>query len=293
VGLQETISYPLVSLENLRKVRQLDPEVLPLRIANPMSAGQEYLRPTLRASLLLTLLYNQERSRGPFRLFEMGRVFLPREGDLPEEREMVTGVLSGLRSEPSWQVENGLLDFFDAKGMVSSALDRLGITVTYEPVEDPTCHPGRCAKIMSGEEQLGIIGEVHPAVRASFDLEEQPITIFEVDLHQILTASERVQREFKSLSRFPAAIRDLALVVSSDVPAGKVQDILTSHRLVEHVELFDVYTGGNIPPGSKSLAFHVYFQAGDHTLTTEEINRSLEGLMRTLERETGAQLRAS
>jgi phenylalanyl-tRNA synthetase beta chain len=130
-------------------------------------------------------------------------------------------------------------------------------------------------------------------VRASFDLEEQPITIFEVDLHQILTASERVQREFKSLSRFPAAIRDLALVVSSDVPAGKVQDILTSHRLVEHVELFDLYTGGNIPGGSKSLAFHVYFQAGDHTLTTEEINRSLEGLMRTLERETGAQLRAS
>ncbi|HZA25645.1 MAG TPA: phenylalanine--tRNA ligase beta subunit-related protein, partial [Dehalococcoidia bacterium] len=181
VGLQETISYPLVSLENLRKVHQLDPEVLPLRVANPLSAGQEYLRPTLRSSLLLTLLYNQERSRGPFRLFELGRVFLPRKDDLPEEREMAAGVLSGLRSGPSWLVENGLLDFFDAKGMVSSALDRLGITAVYEPVEDPTCHPGRCAKIISGDAQLGTIGEVHPAVRGAFDLEEQPVTIFELD----------------------------------------------------------------------------------------------------------------
>jgi phenylalanyl-tRNA synthetase beta chain len=100
------------------------------------------------------------------------------------------------------------------------------------------------------------------------------------------------QRRFKPLSRFPTAIRDLALVVPADVPAGKVQDILTAHRLVEHVELFDLYTGENLPPGHRSLAFHVYFQSLDHTLTTEEVNRALEGLMRTLERETGATLRS-
>jgi phenylalanyl-tRNA synthetase beta chain len=130
-------------------------------------------------------------------------------------------------------------------------------------------------------------------VREAFDLEEQPIALFEVDLQQVMAVSDSARREFKPLSRFPAAIRDLALVVPSEVPAGRVQDILTRNRLVEHVELFDVFTGGNIPAGSRSLAFHVYFQSGDHTLTTEEVNRSLEGLMRTLERETGAQLRTS
>jgi phenylalanyl-tRNA synthetase beta chain len=108
-----------------------------------------------------------------------------------------------------------------------------------------------------------------------------------------MAVSDSARREFKPLSRFPAAIRDLALVVPSEVPAGRVQDILTRNRLVEHVELFDVFTGGNIPAGSRSLAFHVYFQSGDHTLTTEEVNRSLEGLMHALERETGAQLRTS
>jgi phenylalanyl-tRNA synthetase beta chain len=292
-GLQETISYPLVSLESLERAGQLDQNIPPLHVANPMSVGQEYLRPTLRASMLLTLRYNQERGRGPFRFFEAGRTFWPRKDELPEEREVVMGLLSGLRSEPSWLTEDGLMDFFDAKGMLSSVLDRLGVAASYEPTQDPTCHPGRCANIMSGKTPMGIIGEVHPSIRESFELEPQPVTFFELRLEQVLAVLDGAQRRFRLISRFPAAIRDLALVVPSEVPAGKVQDILTGHGLVEHVELFDVYTGGNMPPGTRSLAFHLYFQASDHTLTSEEVNRTLEGLMRILERETGTSLRAS
>lgn len=205
---------------------------------------------------------------------------------------MVAGVISGSRSQPSWLVDNGLLDFFDAKGMVASALDRLGIPTSFEPAQDPTFHPGRCAKIISGETQLGVVGEVHPQVRDSFDLDSPPVSLFELDLEQMLAVAQHSPRGFKALSRFPAAIRDLALVAPADVPAGKIQDILTAHRLVDHVELFDLYTGGNLPPGHRSLAFHVYFQSFDHTLTTEEVNRVLDGLMRTLQRETGATLRS-
>jgi phenylalanyl-tRNA synthetase beta chain len=292
VGFQETISYPLVSLENLAKVNQLDRENLPLHIANPMSAGQEYLRPSLRASLLLTLLYNQEHGEGPFRFFEVGRIFLPTDQSLPEERVMAAGVASGPRSEPSWLVQNGFLDFYDIKGMVTSALDQLGITVTYEPTEEPTYHPGRCARIMSNESQLGIIGEVHPAVWESFDLRPQPLILFELQLEPLLKVSRRSQRVFQPLPRFPAAIRDLALVVAADTPAGKVQDILTRHRLVDRAELFDVYTGEHIPPSTISLAFRLYFQSPERTLTAEEVNQTLEGLLRTLEREVGASLRS-
>jgi phenylalanyl-tRNA synthetase beta chain len=108
----------------------------------------------------------------------------------------------------------------------------------------------------------------------------------------LLKVSSDSQRRFQPLPRFPAAIRDLALVVAADTPAGKVQDILTRHRLVDRVELFDIYTGEHILPGSISLAFRVYFQSPERTLTAEEVNQALEGLLRTLEREVGASLRS-
>ena len=98
-------------------------------------------------------------------------------------------------------------------------------------------------------------------------------------------------RNFRSLTRYPSANRDVALVVDAEAPAGQVQRILERHRLVERVELFDVYTGENLEPGRKSLAFHVYFRSPERTLTAEEVNRTLDGLLRTLQRDTGAVLR--
>jgi phenylalanyl-tRNA synthetase beta chain len=133
---------------------------------------------------------------------------------------------------------------------------------------------------------------LHPSVRESFDLKPETVALFEIHLDKLLQVLPQASRRFKPLSRFPTATRDLALVVTVEVSAGKVQDILSRHRLVEHVELFDVYTGSNIPPGTKSLAFHVYFQSHERTLTAEEINHALQGLLRSLEREVGAFLRS-
>ena len=292
VGMQEIISYPLVDLEDLEKADQLDQGNPPLRIANPMSASQQYLRTTLRASVLATLAYNQGHSQGPFRFFETGKVFLPRPGQLPEERQVASGALSGLRSEPSWLAESEFLDFFDAKGMMTGALRRLGIDPMYEPAEDPSLHPGKTARILGQSAPLGIIGELNPAVRDRFDLHSQPVVLFELDLDQILALQSQSRDNFRPLARFPVAIRDLALVVSAEVPAGRVLDIIRGHRLVERADLFDVYIGENIPDGAKSLAFHVYFQSHERTLTAEEVNRSLEGLLRNLERQVGASLRS-
>ncbi|MFQ6029396.1 MAG: phenylalanine--tRNA ligase subunit beta, partial [Dehalococcoidia bacterium] len=292
VGMQETISYPLISLEDLEKVSQLDPDHLPMKLANPMAVGQEYLRPTLRASILATLLYNEGHSSGPFRFFESGRIFLPRTDQLPEEREVVVGVTSGMRSVDSWLVDNGPLGFFDAKGLLTAALDRLGISLSFEPAEDPTFYPGRCAHLVVGESRLGVMGELHPTVQERFDLKFQPVTLFELYLEELLRLPPGAERSFKSLARFPEANRDLALVVEADVPAGRIQELLTRHRLVDRVELFDVYSGENVPAGTKSLAFHVYFQSHERTLTAEEVNRTLQGLLRNLEREVGASLRA-
>ena len=291
-GMEEVITYPLVSLEELQKVDQLDDANLLLKIANPLSADREYLRPTLRASLLATVTDNWRHSDGPLRLFEAGHVFRPRPDDLPEELDVAAGVMAGRRWVPSWLTDESHLDFYDAKGVVEAVLDQLGIAADYQPADDPSFHPGRCARIVAGDNLLGVIGELHPAIRERLDLKSQPVALFELHLDELLRVLPQAERRFKPLSRFPAATRDLALVVPADVPAGKVQDVIARHRLVEHVELFDTYTGGNIPPGTKSLAFHAYFQLQERTMTTEEINHSLQSLLHTLEREVGASLRS-
>ena len=290
-GMQEVISYPLVSGADLQRVHLMDESDPPLRIANPMSAEQEFLRPTLRASLLATLAANEGHSEGPFRLFEVGRVFDYKGGELPEERDMAAGVLAGRRWDPSWLVDDSTLDFYDAKGPITLVMDNLGVTCVFEPVDDPFFHPGRCARIMVGKASVGIMGEVHPFVLEGFDLKAQPVALLELDLPGLLASRQGSSRQVKSLSRYPAATRDLALVVPADVPAAQVQGILSGHRMVEKVELFDVYSGENVATGTKSLAFHVYFQSDERTLTAEEVNRALEGLLRSLEHQTGASLR--
>ena len=291
-GIQEVINYPLVTLQQLEQVEQLDPANLPMRVTNPMSADREYLRTTLRASLLATLAANQGHGAGPFRLFEAGRVFWPREGDLPDERETVAGVLAGLRHEPSWLEDDSLLDFYDAKGVVELVLNRLGVSATYEPSDDPSFHPGRCAVIKVADAVIGVVGEVHPVVMDRLGLESPQVAAFELYLGPILAALPDGQQQFEPLPRYPSATRDLALVMPTDVDAGQVTRLILRHRGVDRADLFDIYAGENIAEGTKSLAFHVYFQARDRTLTNEEVNRSLDGLLRILERELKVTLRA-
>ena len=291
-GMQETISYPLISLADLERVNQIDQEHPPLGVANPMSAGQEYLRPTLRASLLATLAYNQGHSEGPFRLFETGRVFIPTGTGLPEEREVAAGVLAGPRGEPSWLEDEDDLSFYDAKGIIVAALERLGVKASFEPWEDATYQPGRCARIRLNDQTLGLLGQIDDTVRERFDLRDQPTALFELYLDPILKAPEQSSRGFQSFSRFPAATRDLAVVVPAEVPADRVQQILARPRLVQRVEMFDLYTGEHLPEGTKSLAFHIHLQSMDHTLDTPEVDRAVQGILRNLEKEVGATLRA-
>ena len=317
-GMQEVINYSVVSIEMLERIPHLswksenpgnpdsDNASSPMRLANPMSATHEYLRPTLHAGLLANLADNQADGPGPFRLFEAGRVFLPRAGDLPEEVETIAAVIAGQRSEASWLAGNdaGGMDFYDAKGMVEWLLERLGITAQWEPGEHPVYQPGRCAVVNAlssslppegegqGGDVLGFVGEVHPAIRDRFGLDFTQVAGFELRLSALLAALPDSERNFVSLPRFPAATCDLALIVPADVPAGRVTELILRNRLVQRAELFDIYSGENLATGTKSLAFHLNFQAADRTLTSEEVTRSLDGLLRNLQREVGATLRS-
>ena len=289
--MQEVITYPVVSLNELGKVKVLETGVMPLKLANPMSAQQEYLRTTLRGSLLSAVAANRLHEQGPMAIFESGRVYLPREGDLPEERELVAGVLSGPRSEPHWLSGEGVLGFYDAKGVVEKLLEELGVKANYEPSADPVLHPAKCVRIMAGNVPLGMVGEVHPTVLEDFELEGGPVALFELDVECLLEVLSHKERSYRPLGRFPSAIRDLSVLVNWDVPASKVQENIAKQCLVAGVQLFDVYTGENVPAGKRSLAYHIYFQSPDRTLEADEVGRALQTVLKTLEQEVGAELR--
>ena len=296
-GMQETISYPLVSPDDLARLGAgSDGEAL-LRVANPMSAEQDVMRPTLAASILNTLAYNRGHNDGGFRLFELGRAFIPQAVGLPREVELAAGVMSGPRYDANWLSASEPLDFYDLSGALAAALGRMGVAVTFEADDQPLFHPGRCANIAVGAGapiSAGVVGELHPDICDAFDLGSDPVVYFELRLDDMLATGAdggASQNRFQSLSRFPAANRDLALVVPADVPAAQVQRLIERVRLVERAELFDVYDGENVPHGTRSLAFRIHFRAADRTLTAEDVNRAVNGLTRALEREVGATVR--
>jgi len=291
-GFQEIVSYSTTGLELLGKLlpETHSPEPVPLHVLNPMTIEQEYLRPNLRAGLLNTLSVNMGHVSGGIRLFELARVYLPRPNDLPEEPEILCAVLTGPRYEESWQGGGDeMVDFFDAKGIVESLLGQFGVTADFMENQDESLHPVKQAAIVADDSKLGVVGELHPRVLEAFEI-SGPVYLFEISLSELLpyTAGYKV---FQPIARFPATVRDMALVVDAGVAYQKVVDIINDFPLVERVAIFDVYSGEQVPVGKKSLACRVTYQSPTHTLTDEEVNKVQQKILRRLSHDLGAVLR--
>ena len=269
----------------------LPPEELqinvPLRIANPISVTHEYLRTSLRGSLLETLERNLRRpDRAEVAIFEVARAYHRVDGDLPEEDETVVGVIAGRRPDRWGMPSEEPLDFFDAKGYLEALFDGLRVPVDWQPAEEFGFLPGRCATIAAGDAAVGVLGQVHPSVLTAFDI-ERDVFLFELRL-AALSAQLPERLTFQPVSRFESVRRDLALVVDADLPAAVLQRAIAATTRVVAVRPFDEYRGAPLPPGKKSLAFALSFQAPDRTLTDEEVDRAIERLLRGLEREFSA-----
>ena len=295
-GMQETISYSLTSLESLAKVGAAASKPEPLKLFNPMSVDLSYLRTTLRASILETLESSRRIAHGDgLRLFESGRVYLPkeeaRERELPEEREMAVGVLSGPRHQTSWHTPQADMGFFDAKGVLERVFDKIGGRVDFEPAQDTILHPGKSARLTCDGVVVGVVGEVHPAVLERFGLEGPPVAMFELDVEALYQALATEGSRYRSSSRFPISLRDLALIIDADLPAARVQTIIDRHKLVVRSMPFDVYHGEGIPQGKKSVAYRLELQSDRGTLTSELIDKALGDIVRQLSRQVGAELR--
>ena len=295
VGLQETISYPLITLESLKQCVPLLDDQIPLQVANPMNSEQEYLRPSLRPSILQTLQYNQTHTdtETPIRLFESGRVFLQNKPNLPTEKDMIVGVISGPLTPPSWITSNNNTDFFDLKGLVHAGLQKVGINETYEAHSEMCFKESCCARILVNGSEVGVIGELSESVINAFDIRTPNAILFELDLETILRSQRTSTWAFNPLSRFPTAKRDLALVLPEDIPAESIIQALSRDKLVIDANIFDVYSGDTLPYGMKSLGVHIYFQASNRTLTNKDVDKALSTLLKSLEKDMGAVLRTT
>jgi phenylalanyl-tRNA synthetase beta chain len=278
-GLHEAVNFAMVARSTLEKARA--PHIAQAaRLANPMSEERAILRTAVLPGLLMNLLTAQRHQQKRFAGFELARVFHPSAGaGLPEEHYEFATVLWGLRQ--SWYEEKSELDFYDVKGVMESLTHALlaerGRTVLDAGLAAaaPYLHPKRSARVMCGiSRAVGVLGELHPDVVRDLDLSGRPVVLV-LDVPLLLSAATgRGTRPAVALPRFPAATRDLAVVVSESVPAGEVADVLSevAAGLAESVRLFDIYRGAPVPDGHKSLAFHVTYRDPSATLTDKRVD---------------------
>jgi phenylalanyl-tRNA synthetase beta chain len=301
-GAFETVTYVAIDEGDLRR---LDPEdsasagaiTVPLaktiRLRNPLQADRDLLRPTLLPSLLTIAAENLKHERG-VRLFEIARVYLPSDDELPREVPMLGIVLAGQREPLSRFATPGELDYFDLKGVVDALVDHLGVeNVVIGPTHHPALHPGRAAGLFIGEERIGILGELHPERARAFDIDTARVAVAEIDLDRLRAAAHPIPADVKA-PRFLPVEQDFAIVVAEETPAAEVVKALRAGAgpLATGGILFDVYRGAQIGEGRKSLAYRVTFTAPDRALTDAELVKVRERIARSLRTRVGGELRA-
>ena len=296
-GMRETISYSLVSANMLERVGVDTGETDVMRIANPMSSEFTLLRTSLRASVLSTLANNRRISQTEgIRIYEIGSVYLPkeeaRERDLPDEREMLVGVLCGKRYPISWNAPSDDMGFYDGKGTLEALFAQLRAYPRYEAYgDDAILRRGRTAQILCGDVPVGVIGEVRQATLDRFDIEGSPVAMFEVDLASLRGALPDETLQHIPAIPYPESYRDLALVVDAEITSARIQRIIERHRMVARSMPFDIYEGEGVPEGKRSIAFRIVFQSPRGTLTSDQVDGYQSNILQQLQRELGVELR--
>jgi phenylalanyl-tRNA synthetase beta chain len=295
-GLQEVITYSLTTPEVQARLGLPAEKEQYIGLVNPISSERTVMRRSVLAGVLEVAAHNLRHTE-EVRLFEVGPVYLPVEGEkLPAEPRRLALVLTGRRWPEFWgdgTVKAGNVDFYDLKGVLEALAGDLHLPeVSYRPAQVSYLHPGRSAELLIGGKAVGSFGELHPDVADAFDLKGRSVLAAELDLEAILAAVPD-RYTYTPVPAFPAALRDIAIVVAEDVTAERVvQEIRAAGgELLRGVRLFDVYRGGNIPAGQKSLAYALSYQAGDHTLTDNEVSAAHKKIESRLRHVLKAQVR--
>ena len=284
-GMYEIMTYSFVSPKQYDKIRlpKDDPKRQSVVIRNPLGEDTSIMRTNAIPSMMDILSKNYNNRNGAVSLYEIGNEYIPVDGELlPDE---VPNLVLGMYGDDK--------DFFTLKGVVENLLDTLAIREYDEDAksDDPTFHPGRCAVLSKDGEEFGIIGEVHPLVCANYGINTR-VYVGKLKLRKLFAMMD-TQRSYVPMPKFPASTRDLALLCDDALPVMTMEKAIkaAAGKILEKIELFDVYKGSQIAQGKKSVAFNISMRASDRTLTDEEVNGAMSKILKALE-ELGAQIRS-
>lgn len=257
-----------------------------VKITNPLGEDFSIMRTLTLNGILNSISTNYNRRNEYANLFELGKTYIPKAlplTELPDEKNYLTVAMYG----------NGV-DFYGVKGICQELFNVLGVaySISYSPKSDlPFMHPGRLAEITLNDEYIGYVGEIHPSVAENYSIGAKTyIAVIDMD---ILVENATFEREYKPLPKYPAMTRDIALLVKDEVIVKDIEDIIKAKggKLLESIQLFDVFKGKQIQEGYKSVAYNISFRAVDRTLTDDEVNSPMKKILKELEEKLGAVLR--
>jgi phenylalanyl-tRNA synthetase beta chain len=284
MGYDEIITYSFISPTYYDKIRWPadDPRRDSLKILNPLGEDTSIMRTTILPSMLEIIARNFAFRNRFVRFYELGKVYFKRADGLADEPRILSLGAYG----------DGI-DFYGLKGAVEELLDTLRIPDLRFVTErgNPSYHPGRCARVFSGETELGVLGQIHPLTAANYGVDED---IYCAELaFETLHEKRGAAPVYSPLPRFPATTRDLSVVCAEDVTVGALTACIRDNGgcYLEDVRYVGVYRGLPIPAGRKSVTFALTMRAPDQTLTVEHAEETMQGILTALERELGAAIR--
>ena len=294
-GFFEVINYSFISYESIQKLRYAegDPRLAPIRLKNPLSDEQAAMRTTLLPGLLQNARYNFDHRSENFRIFELSKVFLPREDDpQADEPHHLAGIIAGKRVPQSLYSDDDV-DYTDVKGVVEAVFKFLRIDdVLFRVQSLPSwLDPSASASVFAGGERVGELGRVHSEVGEAYDL-KRPVFAFRLNFDRLFALKGPVP-VYKGLPKFPPVARDMALIANEKMPVEKPFDFIRSlnEPLMESVEIFDIFRSDQLGVNKKSIGYRITYRAADRSLTDEEVNALHVGLIEKVTAKFGVSLR--
>ena len=286
MGLDEVLSNTIVDAAWEKHVRA--PAAIAL--ANPPTEAQSLLRTRLLPSLLEIARRNFNQRARALALFEVGKCFVApaAEAQLPGERWQLAALYAGPLSPTNWHGPQRDADFYDLKGALEALGD--GAPLRFEPTDHPGYRRGHCARVELAETAIGHIGQVDPTLCDAFDV-EAAVYIFELDFAPLVDFWQQRRRAFSPLPKFPAAERDLSIVVGEETSHSAIAEVIAAGALVEDVEFFDLYQGEPIEDGYKSLSFSIRLRHPQRTLKDAQADAAISEILQRLQKRFGAHLR--
>jgi phenylalanyl-tRNA synthetase beta chain len=292
-GLSEAITFGIIELRAAHTFAPAGDVEQVIGIANPLSAKFDTLRPSLLPGLLDAVAYNRRHGQRQVALFELGARFTKAGGESRAAALAWTGSANG----EHWSGGDRAVDFFDVKGVVESLSGALGVSVRFEPSRVSYLVPGRTATICSGETELGVMGELAPAVaEAAGAPRHDAIIVAELGLDALRAQQVPDDERVRAISRHPFVVRDLSIVVSESLPAEIIRGTIRTAGEAQTaplvaIDFFDRYQGKGVPDGSVSISVRLTFQADDRTLTDREVQQAFDGILAALVQAHGARQR--